>query len=123
MADQVAGMGKIVTDSGANYVLLGAPNPAKSDPSQCISRVSKPSDCITNLPAGFDANEHAMERAIAEIGPQGLYIITRDWFCADGRCPAFVGNANMFADINHISARASEELAPLIVQAFGDRLK
>lgn len=118
---QVTGMGKIATDAGAEYVLLGAPNPAKSDPSQCISRVSRPSDCITNLPTGFDSNERAMERAVADVGPGARYVSTKDWFCIDDRCPAFVGNTGMFADINHISARASEELAPLMVKAFGSK--
>lgn len=120
---QVTGMGKIVREAGAEYVLLGAPNPAKSDPSQCISRVSKPADCITSLPVGFDANESAMKRAIADIGPGALYVSTTGWFCVEDRCPAFVGNTGMFADINHISARASEELAPLMAEAFGSRVK
>lgn len=116
---QIAGMGKIVTDNGGKYVLLGAPNPTKSEPSQCISRFSKPADCLAGLPPEFEDHEHTLERAVADIGPGARFVSTKDWFCADGECPAFIGTTGMYADINHISALASEELAPLMQEALG----
>ncbi|WP_315913032.1 acyltransferase family protein [Arthrobacter sp. lap29] len=117
---QIAGMGKIVAQNGGRYVLLGAPNPAKSEPSQCITRYSRPSDCVATLPQEFYAQEGAMKRAIADIGPRASFVSTQGWFCVDGRCPAFIRTTGMYADINHISAQASRELAPLLARVLGN---
>lgn len=116
---QVTAMGKFITENGSEFILLGAPNPAGSDPSQCISRVSKPADCVTNLSGNFASNEIAMEHAVSDVGPRAKYVSTKDWFCVDAACPAFIGTTSMFADINHISALASEELAPLLANSLG----
>ncbi|WP_269992730.1 acyltransferase family protein [Arthrobacter sp. B2a2-09] len=110
----ISEMGKFVTSVGSRYVLLEAPAPAKAEPSQCITRFSTPGDCITVRKSEFD-NQSAVEaRAISSIGANAVFVPTKDWFCVDGRCPAFIGGTALYADINHISALASEELAPLI---------
>jgi peptidoglycan/LPS O-acetylase OafA/YrhL len=110
----ISAMGDFVTETGARYVLLEAPAPAKADPSQCISRFSKPADCLTERAPNFDNNSEVERRAVASLGDDALYVPTKNWFCVDGKCPAFIGNTALYADINHISARASEELAPLM---------
>jgi peptidoglycan/LPS O-acetylase OafA/YrhL len=114
----ISAMGDFVIKNGARYVLLEAPAPAKADPSLCITRFSIPGDCVTQRATTFDNNSDVERRALASLGKEALYLPTKDWFCVDGKCPAFIGNTALYADINHISARASEELAPLMAGAL-----
>nr|WP_052309697.1 acyltransferase family protein [Arthrobacter sp. FB24] len=114
----IASMAEYVTRNGARYVLLEAPAPAKAEPSLCITRFSAPDDCVTDRAPTFDNQSDVENRALASVGQGALYVPTKDWFCVDGRCPAFIGNTALYADINHISARASEELAPLMASAL-----
>jgi peptidoglycan/LPS O-acetylase OafA/YrhL len=114
----IASMAAYVTRTGARYVLLEAPAPAKAEPSLCITRFSKPSDCVTERAPSFDNYSDVASRALDSVGKNALYVPTKDWFCVEGRCPAFIGNTALYADINHISARASEELAPLMADAL-----
>ncbi|MBT2531852.1 acyltransferase [Arthrobacter sp. ISL-48] len=114
----IAAMGDFVIRSGARYVLLEAPAPAKADPSLCITRFSTPGDCVTQRASNFDNTSEVERRALAGLSKSALYVPTKDWFCVDGQCPAFIGNTALYADINHISARASEELGPLIAGAL-----
>lgn len=114
----VTDMGRYVVGQGARYVLLEAPAPAKAEPSQCITRFSVPSDCITERSTIFDGQSEVEARAIADVGINATFVPTKEWFCVNSRCPAFVGSTAMYADINHISALASEELAPLLRPAL-----
>lgn len=114
----IAGMAKFVTDNGGRYVLLEAPAPAKAEPSQCITRFSTPADCVTERAAVFDTQSEVGRRAVSELGDRAVYVPTKEWFCVDDRCPAFIGQTALYADINHISARAAEELAPLLAEVI-----
>jgi peptidoglycan/LPS O-acetylase OafA/YrhL len=114
----ISAMGDFVIKNGARYVLLEAPAPAKADPSICITRFSKPVDCVTQRAPKFDNNSEVERRAVAALGDAAVYVPTENWFCVDDRCPAFIGNTALYADMNHISARASEELAPLMKSAL-----
>lgn len=117
----ISAMGDFAIKNGARYVLLEAPAPAMADPSLCITRFSTPGDCVTHRADTFDNNSEVERRALATLGEQALYVPTKDWFCVDGQCPAYIGNTALYADINHISARASAELGPLIAEAVGQR--
>jgi peptidoglycan/LPS O-acetylase OafA/YrhL len=117
----ISAMADYVTRRGARYVLFEAPAPAKADPSLCITRFSTPSDCTTERAPSSDNQSSVESRALGSLGKGALYVPTKDWFCVNGRCPAFIGNTALYADINHISARASEELAPLIADALRPR--
>jgi hypothetical protein len=114
----VSAMGDFAISNGARYILIEAPAPAKADPSLCITRFSVPSDCVTERAKIFDNNSDVDRRALVSLGSDAVYLPTKDWFCFEGKCPAFVGNTAIYADINHISARASEELAPLMKDAL-----
>ena len=114
----ISGMAKFVTDNGGRYVLLEAPAPAKAEPSQCITRFSTPADCVTERAAVFDTQSGVERKAVAGVGDKAVFVPTKEWFCVADRCPAFIGRTAMYADINHISARASEELAPLLADVI-----
>lgn len=114
----ISAMGDFVIKNGARYVLLEAPAPAKADPSLCITRFSKPADCVTQRAATFDNNSEVERRAVAALGDAAGYVPTKNWFCVEDQCPAFIGNTALYADMNHISARASEELAPLMANTL-----
>lgn len=110
----ITDMGRFVVGQGARYVLLEAPAPAKAEPSQCITRFSVPSDCVTDRGDQFDVQSGVEARAISDVGSNATFVPTKEWFCVESRCPAFIGNTAMYADKNHISALASAELAPLL---------
>lgn len=114
----IANMARFVIGQGSRYVLLEAPAPAKAEPSQCITRFSRPADCVTDRANAFDVQRDVESQALSGLGPNATFVPTVDWFCVEGRCPAFIGNTALYADKNHISARASEELAPLIGRVF-----
>ena len=42
------------------------------------------------------------------------FIPTSDWMCTDTACPVIVGNVLMYRDNSHITATASEFLAPYV---------
>ena len=57
-------------------------------------------------------------RQAARLEPRVGVLDFRDRFCADGFCPAVVGNVLVYRDHHHVSDTYMRTLAP----AFGDRL-
>ena len=51
------------------------------------------------------------------------YVETRDWFCAEGYCPAFVGTTPAYVDGEHLTLQYAQELAPLMQAALVDVLE
>jgi len=46
------------------------------------------------------------------------FIPTSDWMCTDSYCPVIVGNVLMYRDNSHITATASQFLAPYVDAAL-----
>jgi peptidoglycan/LPS O-acetylase OafA/YrhL len=67
-----------------------APPPADKDVNECYTRVSEPADCVGVVTEQWETRadtERAMARALG-----GVWLDSSPWFCADGRCPPFVGS-------------------------------
>lgn len=100
--------------AGADVYVLGAP-PEGADPSVCASRVSKPSDCVTQL--GHSRRKMAVSEAAAvrDVGGPARYVPTDGWFCdRDGRCPLIVDSTVVRADRGHITTTFSARLARVL---------
>ena len=116
---EIADTAKFMIQHTSKYVMLETPSPARVEPSQCITRVSKPSDCITTLSPTYLRQTEVLRSAVESAGDKALFVPTAAWFCSDEKCPAFIGTTGTYADVNHISEPASTQLAPFLRQALG----
>jgi hypothetical protein len=65
----------------------------------------------------FEANDYTL--AAAKIEPRVALLDFSDQFCADGFCPAVIGNVLVYRDKHHVSDTYIRTLAPV----FGERLE
>jgi peptidoglycan/LPS O-acetylase OafA/YrhL len=79
---------------------------------------------LNNVPNCMAARDEAIrptrlgvEREVAEKYDAD-FIPTSDWLCTDTACPVIVGNVLMYRDDSHITATASEFLAPYVELAL-----
>ncbi|MCE9623436.1 MAG: acyltransferase [Actinomycetia bacterium] len=79
---------------------------------------------LTNVPICMASREEAtrpkrlqVEREVAAKYDID-FIPTSDWMCTDTLCPVIVGNVLMYRDDSHITATASEFLAPYVELAL-----
>ena len=93
------------------------PPPGTGSLLDCVTRQGSPQDCV-GKPDSFWANATQGEKAAAGTEPSADYVSTRDWFCSDGQCPAFVGRTPVTVDGSHLSIQYSEQLGPLLRQAL-----
>jgi hypothetical protein len=98
-------------DATDRLVLLGG-TPGTPDLQTCATPRSTPDDCTGALPAHWPELVGAEARAAASTG--ATYVDTTDWFCADGRCPAFVGGTPVHWDGLHLTAAFAERTAPAL---------
>ncbi|WP_248759898.1 acyltransferase family protein [Pseudarthrobacter sp. SSS035] len=111
---EVADTANFMVHHTSKYVMLEAPPSARVEPSQCITRFSKPSDCITTLSADYSRQTEVLRSATASAGEKALFVPISGLFCVEGKCPAFIGSVGTYADVNHISEPASTHLAPFL---------
>jgi hypothetical protein len=98
--------------SEARIVVLGAP-PTVVPMQECVTRVSTPSNCISQTTTNWKISRTAEQSASAASGAE--YVDTQLWFCNEGgSCPGFVGTTPVRADFGHLTAKYSERLAPLL---------
>ncbi len=103
-----------LTDISApgRIVAVVAGPPGAGDLTECATSVGSPDDCEKPIEQGwFDYTD--MEREVAEANG-AYYVETRDWFCAEGYCPAFVGTTPAYVDGEHLTLQYAQELAPLM---------
>ncbi len=59
------------------------------------------------------------ERMVSEsVG--GVWIDSRQWFCSEGLCPAFVGTTPVKADVRHITAGYAVKISPVMAETFSE---
>ncbi|MFL4473032.1 acyltransferase family protein [Paeniglutamicibacter sp. MACA_103] len=100
------------------YPILDTPRPGlKSYARDCV--VQHPEElrsCGAPESKAFEANDFTL--AAAKLEPRVGVLDFNDQFCADGFCPAVIGNVLVYRDKHHISDTYIRTLAPV----FGDRL-
>lgn len=101
-------------------VVLSDPGTSRP-PSECATPFGNPSSCIAPL-REYRADKIAAEsRAVDEAG-NAIFVDATDWFCLDGRCPAFIGDTLVRADSTHLTRSAGRQAAGLLLDAIVDTI-
>jgi peptidoglycan/LPS O-acetylase OafA/YrhL len=101
-----------------HVVLLSAP-PNSGNLQTCVTRRSKPADCVRKVTTQ-NRRVAAAERAAAAAVGAG-YVDPIDWFCYEGRCPAVIGTTPVMREGTHITAAFARTLGPLLRPALLSR--
>ena len=100
-----------------HLMLLGdSPTPQDDIPSCLASNLSSVGSCMSSRDNAVRPGRLAVEREVAQKYDAD-FVPTSDWLCTDTACPVVVGNVLMYRDNSHITATASEFLAPFIETA------
>lgn len=110
-----------LTGSGSEVTLLSNPPKFEESVPDCVSAnlddVSACGGPADELIRHRDREREAL--AIAEeLGVRA--VDTTGWFCADGTCPAVVGNMIAYRDSHHFSVTYAEFLAPVLATELPD---
>lgn len=97
-------------------VFILEPPPVGKVPEECATPVSTPDNCESEI--GRDWKEMVAGDAEAAAAAGATLIDTESWFCANGRCPIFVGDTPVRTDHIHITSTYGQRLAPLIAEAL-----
>lgn len=87
------------------------------DLKECATRTSTPQDCISDI-NGFgvmieQANSDAVAASLTTTRKM-MYVKTENWFCAGGKCPAFIGTTPVRIDASHLTGEFSASLGPIL---------
>ena len=94
----------------AGRVVLLSPPPRAGNLQACVTRLSRPVDCTTDVAADW-RDLRSAERAAAAAAGAG-HVDVEHLFCAAGRCPAVVGSTPVYTDGRHLTAAYARRLAP-----------
>ncbi|MBW9118899.1 acyltransferase [Microbacterium trichothecenolyticum] len=97
-------------------VVLGNP-PITVHPQACAARISSPASCEMDLSERYVQKAEAEQAAVEQFA-NAVYIDTRDWFCFDGACPAFIGDQMVRTDAGHLTQAAATSAGPLLDEAL-----
>ncbi|BDZ44328.1 acyltransferase [Naasia aerilata] len=100
-----------VKAEGRRIILL-SPNPSGQDPAVCVTRVSTPADCLSQIGEGWQLKAQADRAAAEAAGVE--YFDTSSWFCTRTWCPIFAGTAPMRWDVGHLTPEYSSMIAPAL---------
>jgi peptidoglycan/LPS O-acetylase OafA/YrhL len=98
----------------AGRVVLLSPPPRAGNLQSCLTRVSRPVDCTTEVPADWRGMRTAERAAASAAG--AAHVDVEDLFCAGGRCPAVVGSTPVYTDGRHLTAAYARRLAPQLAR-------
>jgi peptidoglycan/LPS O-acetylase OafA/YrhL len=118
----VATIRKLQQTTTAKIVYLeDTPYPGYSVPDCVAAHLADVKACNLQLGRAYpDAGRHqAINSALRKLG--GVTLVNpADWICADGACPAVVGNLLVFRDDSHLSVEFSTWLAPMLVSLLAE---
>ena len=101
------------------YPIIDTPRPGtKSYARDCVAQnPDELATCGAPVSEAFEANDYTL--AAAGLEPRAGVLDFSDQFCADGFCPAVIGNVLVYRDKHHVSDTYVRTLAPV----FGERLE
>jgi peptidoglycan/LPS O-acetylase OafA/YrhL len=108
-------------DGLADRVVVLAPPPSGANLLECATRLNSPQDCDSSPTEWYRTMVAAESDAAGRFSGQTpvQYANTLDWFCAEDRCPSFIGGTPVFADGSHLtqafSTRLSGVLRPVLL--------
>ncbi len=83
----------------------------------CMSRFGSPDDCESDVTEDYRLVSGLNGAAAAQVAAGGTdvrHVVVENWFCVDGRCPAFIGDVPIYADRTHVSPGFGRYVAPLL---------
>ncbi len=98
----------------AGRVVLLSPPPRAGNLQSCLTRLSRPVDCTTEVPSDWRSMRTAERAAAASAG--AAHVDVEHLFCAGGRCPAVVGSTPVYTDGRHLTAAYARRLAPQLAR-------
>lgn len=101
--------------NGSRVIVL-SPNPRGKGLIDCYTAIASPENCISDPPAQHVLMTEAMRLASTAAGVE--FVDTENWFCAAGRCPAFVGSTPVTFDGTHLTAKYVQRLEPVLTPAL-----
>jgi peptidoglycan/LPS O-acetylase OafA/YrhL len=110
--------------SGAKVVYLeDTPYPGYSVPGCVVEHLGDVKSCDFPMDRAYTypARHRATAQAVASASTLKI-VDPSEWICANGSCPAVVGNLLVYRDQSHISVEFSRWLTPMVV-AFLDQLQ
>lgn len=101
------------------YAIVDTPRPPEDEFARdCVEEHAQdPQECAFDENDAFEAGD--LTREAAELDPRVEVLDFGDQFCAEGTCPAVVGNVLVYRDKHHISDTYMRTLAPI----FGKRMQ
>lgn len=93
-----------------------APPPGAGNLQECATDGGSPEACVRDIPVLWSSVARAESAAAEAAG--ATYVDTSGWFCAERRCPAFIGTTPVTVDGAHISWRTSTEVGPVLREAL-----
>jgi peptidoglycan/LPS O-acetylase OafA/YrhL len=111
MTEWRAGLDKTVAAvaGAAKKTFILDPPPGGANLQDCATRLSKPSDCVTEPSQRYRELALAASQ-VTKITP----VSTEAWFCSAGACPAFAGKTPVYADTGHMTGTYSKSLGPVL---------
>lgn len=100
--------------TGAQVLVLGpVPTPRKAVPLCLSAHLDDPTACMSQRSTSVNEAGIRAEAAATEAGG-GRYVDVSDLFCTADRCPAIVGNAQVYFDVSHLTVEFSRSMAPVM---------
>lgn len=117
------GFSRLIADlepHAGEVVILGDVPRRDDQPGECLGR---PRASLARCLATPDARAAGVVEVSREatVGTTARFIDTEPWFCADGRCPAVVGDMITMRDQGHVTNVYSAHLADALARALGVR--
>ena len=110
-------VGKLVS-SAQHVLLLGdSATPKYLIPYCLANNIKNVPNCMATREEAVRSTRLGVEREVAAKYDVD-FVPTSDWMCTDIVCPLIVGNVLMYRDDSHITATASEFLAPYVELAL-----
>lgn len=107
-----------ILGSAQKVVFLAAP-PQDLQLAECYTPSSKPSDCIGTVIPQYQEAESSERRMATSI--DAAFIESRDWFCADGKCPSFVASTPVKSDRMHMTPEYQVKIGPVVREALAGK--
>ncbi len=115
------GFSRLIADlepHAGEVVILGDVPRRDDQPGECLGR---PRASLARCLATPDARAAGVVEVSREatVGTTARFIDTEPWFCADGRCPAVVGDMITMRDQGHVTNVYSAHLADALARRWG----
>lgn len=96
-------------------ILTGVPH--AGDPRSCATRVSSPDGCVGEV-SDNSVRKDAADVAVAADFANVVTVPVSEWFCAEARCPVFIGEHLARIDPSHLSEATGSSLGPLLAEVL-----